>query len=1175
MLNSKLNKFKKIFCGITLCFGVFLSAFIGLINTVNIQQIYANTNNNGNGGHIVKDVSESLLGSEFNFNNTKTSYPISPSNWSQSSTKGINSEGENLDDKETKDILVKGIVNVKETEFSADDLETSWPKNIAYENQNDAFYKNLMINAHSESASYGYKSKSVNLESNSFYSIKVKLYTHKVDNLEPTASIYLTGLIDEKNDEEKDYYQKAQFTSITTLNTFDTYTFFISTSDSKTINIELWLGEMKTPTKGAVFFNEVNVTRYSEAAYITETATFQGKDVNNTEEYKTRVIDLKEEYEDEEQFFSNANFEQNLNDSSWKQIANNSTKDNFSSFSAQVSSPTTFEIDSVKETIPAPGSNCSVDNIQSMLLYNKNESYQAVESPEFNISRHGYYKITFWAKSNCNTGNGATVKLVDKSINPIDPATISTSTTSSKDSNTFRNDWTEYNFYIYGSGLENKKVTIQVWLGTEESKTNGYVFVDDFRIQKIDYSTFSSKSSSNVATLNFNSDKSTFGITNGTFDVTLNEEKEVVYPLTPSSWTNTNDVEYNTYSGIIPTDVNLPVIGTINNIPNINENNNVLVIGSTNETNTQVYKSSSLNLSATSYYKISFYSMSNVLSENNGKVRVRLSTSNITLFDYYIDYENNTNWTKKEIYIKTDSNAYTANIELMVEKINGYIFFDDVKFETVSEPTFNNPPLTSTTTSNPSKVDLTSENFTNGVIGKDISAEEIVSPYNWTISDESIKGGIIALPSDIITDIDNTISGNTNVLYLSSANDSFTTFTSKQTYTFTAQNYYKISINILTRNIAQETKEDNIKYGASFGLSSDNKLRFTGIDNNTWKTYTLYLCPESDITSSIVLAIGNTDEITSGEVLFDNLKIQSIDADIYKNELNALTDETLAKSFINYVKEEETTPEEESTWENEFNWLIIPSLLTGLAIIIAVVGFYFRKITIAKKPKIKTKYDRRKTLDLDISKKEKIALRHQIISELNDELQSIDKEIEEYKALASQQLEEIKTKINEEKEELKRRKIEIEIKKKESTAEREKQLKADPTFNSNKKAEKEYIAFISKLDKQELSLQKQISATDLKLENTKDIDQSKLNKFYERKEFIKNEIAKIEAEILEITREDDEMWAEYKQAKEDAKKRKKEYKEQVKFEKEKASKTTVKSPAKTTSKKASKKASKK
>ena len=131
---------------------------------------------------------------------------------------------------------------------------------------------------------------------------------------------------------------------------------------------------MKTPTKGAVFFNEVNVTRYSEAAYITETATFQGKDVNNTEEYKTRVIDLKDDYEKEENFFNNANFEQNLNNSSWKQIANNSTKDNFSSFSAQVSSPTTFEIDSVKETIPAPGSNCSVDNIQSMLLYNKNES---------------------------------------------------------------------------------------------------------------------------------------------------------------------------------------------------------------------------------------------------------------------------------------------------------------------------------------------------------------------------------------------------------------------------------------------------------------------------------------------------------------------------------------------------------------------------------------------------------------------------------------------------------------------------------------------------------------------------------------------------------------------------------------------------------------------------------
>jgi hypothetical protein len=391
------------------------------------------------------------------------------------------------------------------------------------------------------------------------------------------------------------------------------------------------------------------------------------------------------------------------------------------------------------------------------------------------------------------------------------------------------------------------------------------------------------------------------------------------------------------------------------------------------------------------------------------------------------------------------------------------------------------------------------------------------------------------------------------VLYLYSIKDGFNSFTSKQTYTFTAQTYYKISVNILTRNISQDETSEDIKYGASFGLSSDTKVRFTGINNknNEWKSYTIYLCPEADITSSIILGLGNTDELTSGEVLFDNLSIKTIDEETYKNELNNSTDDSLIKRFINYVKTDETPVEEESTWTNEFNWLIIPSLITGLAIIIAVIGFYVRKITFTRKPKIKTKYDRRKTLDLDISKKEKIALRQQIIRELNDELLAIDKEIEDYKQLAESQLQEIKAKIKEEQEELKKRKIEIEIKKKEATAEREKQLKSDSSFNLNKKAEKEYVAFISKLDKQELGLQKQIASTDVKLANAKELDQSKLNKFYERKEFIKNEIAKIEEEILEITKEDDEMWAEYKQAKEDAKKRKKEYYDELKYQKQK------------------------
>ena len=264
---------------------------------------------------------------------------------------------------------------------------------------------------------------------------------------------------------------------------------------------------------------------------------------------------------------------------------------------------------------------------------------------------------------------------------------------------------------------------------------------------------------------------------------------------------------------------------------------------------------------------------------------------------------------------------------------------------------------------------------------------------------------------------------------------------------------------------------------------------------------------------------------------------------IYQHRFYESSHSNYTKCFINYTEKTETD-EEESAWTNDFNWLILPSLITALSIIIAVIGFYVKKINFNKKPKIKTKYDRRKTLDKDIDKREKIALRQQIIDELNAELKSIDDEIAEYNRLAEQKLEEMKAQILEEKQTIERKKLEIEIKKKEATAEREKQLKANPELVSNAKAEKEFERLLSHLDKQEMSLQKQINQKDVKLETTKEADKSNLSKFLERKEFIKNEIAKIEAEIEEIAKEEAEMWEEYKKAKMEAKQRKAEIKAQ-------------------------------
>ena len=568
------------------------------------------------------------------------------------------------------------------------------------------------------------------------------------------------------------------------------------------------------------------------------------------------------------------------------------------------------------------------------------------------------------------------------------------------------------------------------------------------------------------------------------------------------------------------------------------------MIGSTSENNTQSYESDSMTLSANSYYKLSFYVFTDYFKNNetNNGARVTLKNSSRVLFDYQnINFTDNA-WHLFETYIKTGNNSENANLFLSFEKTTGYVYFDDIKLETTKEAVYND--FTKQPNVIYSKVDLSFENFDNKTFN---TFTKIQTPNNWDgvgqDSDTPTESGIISMNNDSLSLVPPTLSGNNNVLMINSLHNVNYAYTSKESFNFTAKTYYKITVNVLTNNLVAENTSDSKGYGASIILNGSKDIIVKGIDTHgVWKTYTIYLSSEDAINSTISLGLGASNQKISGMVLFDNLKIETTDQNTFLEDLKT-SDDNYTKCFINYTEKTETD-EEESAWTNDFNWLILPSLITALSIIIAVIGFYVKKINFNKKPKIKTKYDRRKTLDKDIDKREKIALRQQIIDELNAELKSIDDEIAEYNRLAEQKLEEMKAQILEEKQTIERKKLEIEIKKKEATAEREKQLKANPELVSNAKAEKEFERLLSHLDKQEMSLQKQINQKDVKLETTKEADKSNLSKFLERKEFIKNEIAKIEAEIEEIAKEEAEMWKEYKKAKMEAKQRKAEIKAQ-------------------------------
>lgn len=1158
MLNTRHKKSKKIFFSLILCFAMIISAFAGIHFSPKSEEVYAGSD------YIVKNVSNDLLNSYHNFYTTSTAKPATPNGWSEITTNQVN-----------KDNIIKGIVDVTdETTFKTSTYKTTRPNMPKDESSDQAYFKNLMINSFNGAGRFGYKSNSISLDANSFYEIRVKLYTHRTaksndfEETDPTASIYLTGLTDDKK-----YDTQVKFENINTLTSWTTYSFYIDTNSSASVNLELWLGSKTTSVQGAVFFNNVKIYRYSEDYYTKHILSNEDTDTNNF-----NIISLSQN--ENLSPVDNSSFE-TTTPMGWKNIAKSTTETDNQLCQIVDANNYSLVVNDTK-TITAPGSNNSANNSHCLFMYNKENGYQAIESSKIEIQPLSYYKITFWAKSNCNTGSGATVYLVDKTENnPIENASLTLSTNFTKNSNIYRNDWTQYTFYVYGNENEVKNVAIQIWLGTTSSKTSGYVFVDDFRMQEISYDMFSNNSSStNSSSLNFNSASDSFVIVNSNFNKTSNEDISATYPLDPTSWTKSGDTNSNTFSGVINASkehfnanvdkyTNTTIMPTRPaNHPIHKDNNNVLMIGSTSENNSQTYTSSSISLSPNSYYKLSYYvftSYDRINNKNNG-ASVSLTTSTRTLYDYQNIHFTDNQWHQFVVYFKTGVSSDSATLNLNFKDLTGYVYFDDIRLETSKEEIFKNftvePEITYT------KVDLSYENFDNKTFN---SNDTIQNPNGWTASEQGVENneftinennrGIIKVADYTSINTPSTLSGNANALFIQSLHDTNFAYTTNDSYSFSAKTYYKISVNVLTKNISSEsTNEKASTYGARISLDGSNDIIFKGINTfGGWKTYTIYLTLENDLTSKISLALGNKDEKVSGTVLFDNFKIETIDQDAMKNELLTADESTIAK-FINYTETTEDTKEDKSTWSNEFNWLILPSLLTALAIVIAVVGFYVRKINFSRKPKIKTKYDRRKTLDKDIDRRERIALRQQIIDELNAELLSIDEEIAEYNRLAEEQLEELKAKIMAEKEEIKRQKIEIEIRKKEATSEREKQLKANPELVGNAKAEKEFVRFMEKLDKQEMHLQKQLSLKDIKLENTKEADKSKLAKFLERKEFIKNEIAKIEAEIESIAKEEAEMWEEYKRAKIEAKQIKAENRAKAKLEKEnKTAKSTTSS----------------
>lgn len=124
-----------------------------------------------------------------------------------------------------------------------------------------------------------------------------------------------------------------------------------------------------------------------------------------------------------------------------------------------------------------------------------------------------------------------------------------------------------------------------------------------------------------------------------------------------------------------------------------------------------------------------------------------------------------------------------------------------------------------------------------------------------------------------------------------------------QSFTLDKASYYKLTVDVLTYNIAGTDEEDNVP-GASIYVSSNAYAEFSGIDTKgEWKTYEIYFesAPTASTSLTLRLSLGKysayyNDGLTTGYAFFDNVnlvKLEDTDSQSAAAQFAAKADEEL------------------------------------------------------------------------------------------------------------------------------------------------------------------------------------------------------------------------------------------------------------------------------------------
>lgn len=474
-------------------------------------------------------------------------------------------------------------------------------------------------------------------------------------------------------------------------------------------------------------------------------------------------------------------------------------------------------------------------------------------------------------------------------------------------------------FYVAGYDL-NQSATLGFALAQAGNTTTGWVALDDLRVYRVS-GAYADNNRTTDGVHNYydaNTDQSSPDFDNGYFDLGIasNLSSTYPYPLKVSGdWTATNGA----MNGIVNTyfwpyreeNVTNPGVIGQNNL-----NNNIYMLRKTDGDNAQpnVVTSPSFSTTAGSSTYISF----DACAYNNAPViaRVVLDEDDTTREIARMTLQANA-WQHYEFEIKESDLGSNRNCRLtFTMHNNGYAFIDNVRTSSENAYEFATPATTKSTT-----IDL---------------ANSAMLASLWQNTDDNLN--YLGVAAD----------GDGQGITLENKNQVTVTAKHLLSYTLTTGSYYKVTATAYGQN-------------AQLKLSGfDGYLAVTSDSEKNLHDYTLYILATDDTTTlNFLINLGLAEDADAdaeqcdGQIYLTNLTISSINEQDYDlaGKLNDARIKVLTASNADDTTDTDDIIDDDSGNNNFWGenwWYMVPTLITALAIVLALVAYFMRKIKFDK-----------------------------------------------------------------------------------------------------------------------------------------------------------------------------------------------------------------------------------